>query len=467
MNVTKQTLLSTSTAQSLATKQQIGTGSVIQVKPPQSFTLRSGENKVIKYETGRTGKFQSCLHTRTTYNVVGLQENSVQFDTSASPTKTRWGESSYCYATRCYQLHTAMDQGAVSLTNVDWNALGAEAVTAMTPSLVGEVNLMTFLIEMRDFKKLGQSIWSRAKTLDFSKEAMLDILNKALGFKTQRVLPTITGKKLFSYSGKKARKGINPLSYEGLRTSDVGSAYLSWMFAWKPLIKDVLQLYNSYDAYQKRLEELIRRSGTPQQRYYGKNLTTPLYSDRQIQSGTATSGTSGGWTANTDYIIEEYSSLPARYSATMRYRYTFPADLQKQARGIKGQLDALGLTANPATIWNAIPFSFVIDWVVNVGKYLERLRVDNIDLKARTEVLDFCHSVKVSRKYRFKTRQWDRIPGGLFTKTSWSDLAYCEHSIYDRRKAMPNIYQALTTSGLSATEITLAGALVSTKYSRK
>lgn len=60
-------------------------------------------------------------------------------------------------------------------------------------------------------------------------------------------------------------------------------------------------------------------------------------------------------------------------------------------------LDVLGINANPAVIWNAIPFSFVIDWFVNVGGFLERLRVDNI--RAATTVTKFCVSARFERNF--------------------------------------------------------------------
>jgi hypothetical protein len=55
-------------------------------------------------------------------------------------------------------------------------------------------------------------------------------------------------------------------------------------------------------------------------------------------------------------------------------------------------LDLLGLNLDPAIIWNAIPYSFVVDWFVNVGDYLHSLRIDAY--KVELLMSDYCHSVR-------------------------------------------------------------------------
>jgi hypothetical protein len=52
---------------------------------------------------------------------------------------------------------------------------------------------------------------------------------------------------------------------------------------------------------------------------------------------------------------------------------------------IRGMLDTLGFEANPRIIWEAIPFSFVVDWFVQVGAFLERFKVDALEIPVLIE----------------------------------------------------------------------------------
>jgi hypothetical protein len=45
-----------------------------------------------------------------------------------------------------------------------------------------------------------------------------------------------------------------------------------------------------------------------------------------------------------------------------------------------GLLDTLGFELNPRIIWDALPFTFVIDWFFDVGGYLNRYSIDTLEL---------------------------------------------------------------------------------------
>lgn len=59
-------------------------------------------------------------------------------------------------------------------------------------------------------------------------------------------------------------------------------------------------------------------------------------------------------------------------------------------------LDALGIQANPAIVWDAIPYSFLLDWVLDVSDILEAQKKRNLD--PVVTIHGFCHSYK--RHYR-------------------------------------------------------------------
>jgi hypothetical protein len=47
---------------------------------------------------------------------------------------------------------------------------------------------------------------------------------------------------------------------------------------------------------------------------------------------------------------------------------------------LRAYLDALGFELNPKIIWDAIPFSFVLDWFFGIGSWLDRHKYDTLEL---------------------------------------------------------------------------------------
>jgi hypothetical protein len=90
-------------------------------------------------------------------------------------------------------------------------------------------------------------------------------------------------------------------------------------------------------------------------------------------------------------------------------------------------MEASGLDNPIGVLWNAIPYSFVVDWFVNIGDWAESL----IHEPAIPIVIeDFSHSVKYS--YRTDIRMsW--LKGKLIFP-----LASNEVSFYERRRDIPS-----------------------------
>jgi hypothetical protein len=130
-----------------------------------------------------------------------------------------------------------------------------------------------------------------------------------------------------------------------LGTKDLGNArgasrkfsknFLEWHFGWSPLIQDI---YNSAEILSQDFDTRVC-SGSATERY---ELT-----------GSATSG--GQW-ANRG---TQRFSVSCRVAGS--YRVTNP-NLRLASQ--------MGLT-NPATVaWELVPFSFVVDWFINIGDFL-------------------------------------------------------------------------------------------------
>lgn len=325
---------------------------------------------------------------------------------------------------------SACDSVNLSLASVPWASLSSTALQTMLPSLQRDNSWVNFVLELKDFKRIGESVSS----------AFLSKWEK-LG-------------SLVSYR-RRDRPAVK-----------LAKAHLSYSFAWAPLYRDLESLVKTMTDIKSRFDELVRREKKPQQSYWGTTIAGTA-TGRTLHSF-GNRGPTGGWVGpfQGKYYWEVYLNAGSgiRYSASVRYRFTMPEIVGSAMGKLKATLDLLGVSPNPAILWNAIPFTFVIDWVVNVSRFLNSMRVDNLDFK--TEISDFCHSVKYERSIEMvmggNTYNWQ----GGYKLLAKSTVDYCTKTVYERRVGFPDFSGAIQTSGLNPREFSLLGALVGANSKR-
>jgi hypothetical protein len=86
---------------------------------------------------------------------------------------------------------------------------------------------------------------------------------------------------------------------------------------------------------------------------------------------------------------------PPVFCGTLKYVYSLPAIGNTSKLG--ALLDSIGINLNPEILWEAVPFSFVIDWFFRVGDYLSTFKLDNIRPDVR--ILEITYSLKHTCRY--------------------------------------------------------------------
>lgn len=147
---------------------------------------------------------------------------------------------------------------------------------------------------------------------------------------------------------------------------NLAGAHLNYAFGWKPTVGDlkaalfgVVSLSERLAAFEdpflgiqhrskKVLDETVTHSGS----------FSPASNVKCYWRGTLTRKT-------TAHVA--YRHLPIKVGVGLR-------------RAILGHLDRLGFEINPALAWNALPFTFVVDWFLNVGSFLEQYKLDTLEL---------------------------------------------------------------------------------------
>jgi hypothetical protein len=349
---------------------------------------------------GRFRRPNSCYHERT--ERFPLSGGQLVFTFSTDPGKTYTLNNA---AADTYDGFASQNflSSPTSRPDIDWLGLSAEAWQAMYPSMSsGAPSLVNFLLELKDIGRLAS----------LGKLGFLTDLSK---------------------------------SFRRRKTAEYfANAHLNWSFGVRPFIADVQQIVSSLISAKQRLEDLKKGSGKMHRAYWSKPLTTaPLWDNSGTYEGIQ------NWRATAEY------TLPPVYRACAYYTYSF-SDFGALAT-VGAFLDRLGVRLDPSIVWNAIPFSFIVDWFVDVGSWLRQFSADNTPM---TVVLwSFTHSVKYRRMYTFSRSYGTSVP-----MTSW----WCATSdVYERRVTIPRMWTSLRPgAGVTPSRVALAGSL-STVRTRK
>jgi hypothetical protein len=109
-------------------------------------------------------------------------------------------------------------------------------------------------------------------------------------------------------------------------------------------------------------------------------------------------------------------------------------------RMLKGVLDSWGIELNAEIIWDAVPFSFVLDWFLDVGTLARQFRMDTLELPIKLEdcYLQFKETVTVQSQ--------TTLPANAeHTSLVFPGASY-ERNVFHRLSAQPD-YQSMVWSG--------------------
>lgn len=143
---------------------------------------------------------------------------------------------------------------------------------------------------------------------------------------------------------RKVRKGKWSASWRGVQKSakSLGALWLTYRYGWMPLIHD---MKDACEVLSSKLSVYDKRCFVKSPKVSSSSVKV-----RNLSPGTLTnSKTTKIWFKAWFSPPSSYSSLLARFASQ------------------------LGLDAPLSVAWELVPFSFVVDWFIGIGEYLEAL----------------------------------------------------------------------------------------------
>lgn len=183
------------------------------------------------------------------------------------------------------------------------------------------------------------------------------------------------------YADGGSRKG---LLKDGKRVSNITLAY---QFGLAPIIHDIINVYETLTKLNEHIKWLKDNANKPVPVRYAETLSMSQPPDVPLANG---------------QLGIKYRTQQARFLAfaTITYDIRGLDDYALKARTLSNAFGAV----NPlGTVWELTRFSFLIDWLVDVGSFFERLRVP-IDIPY--VIHDSGYYVKVTTEREFYWTSW-------------------------------------------------------------
>lgn len=361
---------------------------LVEINRQDGFQSPWTNRETISYETG-TGRhvMRNCVHTKSQFDWIGL--------------------NTYAYSSANYDIvyencgfagpFLAVDSSTYEPDIFALGSFSARAFQAMEPNFQGDISVTNFLLELVDIKRLIK-LGLKWKGMLYNFKQTTAYLNKLPHLQTAKVL-----------------------------LKEVANGHLSLAFGIKPFLRDVIGMYSEISTLSDRIADFLEKRGTDQARHYhevlfdgGGNADTINHSANLVQEVDYTSKTDA-W-------------------ATMYYRYQCP-DITEMGQMVDIIRDSLGLRFGLAQIWEAIPFSFVVDWFVKVQDFLEQFNkpLFGVDLT----VVDYC----ITHKTQTRVVNSMTSSGNRLGQSGTNTIAVAEYKKYARRRQAPNSGASFVTLG--------------------
>jgi hypothetical protein len=158
----------------------------------------------------------------------------------------------------------------------------------------------------------------------------------------------------------------------------IGDYYLALKFGWEPLLRDIRNFVLTQMNAQKTLQQLLRDEGRPVRRKI-------ILADTSRELGRLDGS---GYQNLPTFVTQFYNGVgTSRYVdsqkdkiwAAAQFKYWLPPGPRdvNWTRAMKARI--FGLYPSPAVVWNALPWTWLIDWFANVGDVLSNMQTTLAD----------------------------------------------------------------------------------------
>jgi hypothetical protein len=296
----------------------------------------------------------------------------------------------------------------VSLWSAAESARG-RAWRSMQPRFEGRISLLNFIFELKDFRdilKVAGKINYRSIATDL--ESLRKVVSRAR-----------KGMSLDDVTVGDIPRIVKNLDYF---SRGLAAGYLTNEFAIKPLVRDVTIMHQMASNAAQDAQLDFQKHGEMTNR---SHYTESLFKDSDVLVAP---------TSNF-YWRELKRESRAKFTANMEYLYSY-----RKRPSIAAIRRYWGLDLNAEVVWNALPFSFIVDYFVGISDALNAMGTDpNVDVN----LTQYCESILYEREAGWFLRKDPRIcfagyNGNITADGTNALITGYRYSKYERRVVEPS-----------------------------
>jgi hypothetical protein len=292
-------------------------------------------------------------------------------------------------------------------SDINWGesqAASNRAWWTLQPRFEGDFQALNFLYELKDFKDIANAISALrpAKIVETLKRAR-SMINRA---KREVAKGNVLQKYLATVSAS---------------TRVAAEALLVKRFAIDPTIMDLATLYNQLQSTVQDAQHRFRDKGQEMnRRHYSEEISR---SDNRVIAVKGSNYYFAGW----GWFQQD------QFTATMEFDYMY---------NVRDKMAAMrkyyGLDLNAGVVWEAVPFSFLLDYFIGIQDAIDAMSQDP---NVQTNLHQYCESrLKTFRSgmsYVEDGRTHAMIINGAPARPDQLIIGW-EGSLYERRVCAPN-----------------------------
>jgi len=326
----------------------------------------------------RRNIFNDVFHTKSLTYVLGPYGSNYDIETTpdrdeyyvhfgnlvGTPEEFRTMVPTMCVISQCLPVFpewSAPPNSAVAAQMANYPAWALEKWNGPKLSLSTGFSLPNFLIELVDVKRLINH-W-------LNKEVLIDRWHKLM-------------------SGNR--------KLHGSRITAIANERLAHVYGTKTTLSDIKSIHKILTSWKDRADRFLANAGKILKSYKRrKDVTMQSWS-----TGWRSCPVSFGAESSEARLTIE---ITPRCCAVLAYFYSVPEHSGFIAR-LKQLADAFGVKLDAGIAWDAVPFSFVVDWFVNVSEWLHS-NWSKDWVHADVYLMEFSHSIKFRE---IRTLEWRR-----------------------------------------------------------
>jgi hypothetical protein len=244
-------------------------------------------------------------------------------------------------------------------------------------------------------------------------------------------------------------KGLIPTFDRKSLTKTAGNNFLAFEFGVLPMVSDIKAIVNMSEAVDKRIKHLISVNG---------RSTRLSFSREQVYEEPVTFWKNFMNPLDTVYSGDANGVVFSRQSAKVTFKcggslFQDLTDLEDSASKLKALVASSGFNKPARVVWNAIPYSFVVDWFFSLGKLLDTLSVQPFGGEYRVDRVGYSTIEESTWIATVKHQSTGTIVGN-------PTLGTVHAKRYTRKSGFPAYSLFLTDGLLSPTQLLLGLAML-------